>query len=168
VTAVLSAGGAQVARADTTFVEWGRGTDHEILVPWIAATSHAGTIAVELTLTENEVIVARLEGSTELAVRDLVLREAYVAPNPVLGSLGGGELRLRLTGGADLRCWVFDALGSEVGSFTGRVEPSRGIPLDAIAGGTLPSGVYLLRFEARVPGGGALVGSKTLTFAYAR
>lgn len=168
VAAVLSAGGAVVARTDTTFPDWGRGVDREILLPWTAAASHAGTIGVELDVTENEVVVARLEGSTELAVRDLVLRDAFIAPNPVLGSLGAGELRLRLTGGADLRCWVFNATGSEVGEYTGRVEASRGIPLDTIAGGDLPSGVYLLRFEARVPGGGAVVGAETLTFAYAR
>jgi len=168
VAAVLRAGGDVVARADTSILDWGRGVDHEILVPWTAAVNHAGTIEVELTLVENEAIVAHLTGSTALAVRDLVLRDAFIAPNPVQGSLGSGELRLRLTGGADLRCWVFDALGSEVGEYSGRVEAARGIPLDAITGGDLPSGVYILRFEARVPGGGAVVGEETLTFAYAR
>ncbi len=172
VNAVLSVDGLVSAEVDTVFPTWGRGEWYEVVVPWRPGEEHAGgTVQVEmgLTLVQNETVVAQLDGTAGVAVSDLVVREAYVMPNPVRGSLAAGELKMRLTGAVDLRCRIVDAAGAEVGAYSEEVGRGQRVGLDLLTGGRdLPSGVYILRYEARVPGGGGVVARQSLPFAYTR
>jgi hypothetical protein len=124
---------------------------------------------MQVTLFGDQVELAEFAATATIVVQDLIVREAYVRPNPIRSSLESGELYLRLTGSIDLRCRIFDAAGEEVGTFSGLVDRGQRVSLGAITEGQdLPSGVYVLRYEARVPGGGGSVASQTLPFAYVR
>lgn len=171
VHGILSLGGGRVvATVDTSFAGWGSGVWREVVLPWVAP-NQVGLQAVraDLTLSEGGSPLASVAGSASFEVV-VLLREAVIAPNPIRGSLAAGELRLvQLAGDADLRCQVFDALGNEVGRFTGRVVRGQRISLqEMIDGADLPSGVYVLLFDLRPPGQDATVASEKLTFAYMR
>ncbi len=171
-SAILRLGGQGVAgRADTVLTGWSRGASREIVVPWTVTQNQVGpaSVEVEVRLEDEFGAMTVLSGETSLEIADLVLREVYVRPNPIRGALADGEVRLRLTGETDLRLRVFDASGAQVGDYSGLVRPGQGVFLDQVTGGAdLPSGVYLLHLEARVPGGGDIVAQELLKFAYAR
>jgi hypothetical protein len=127
-------------------------------------------VVSELTLRENGIPVDLLNDSAAFEIDPLLARDIMIVPNPVRGSLADGQLRLRLTGGADLRSWVLDAVGTEVGHLDRRLTPgTSSIALtDIVEEPDLPSGTYLLRYELRAPDGGGLIGDDKLAFAYMR
>jgi hypothetical protein len=173
VHAALELGGAVVAERDTTFQGWGSGVWRDVPVRWRPAPADAGShsLTARITIRAGGVPLATLTERAPLEVAPLAVREIYIAPNPVRGSLANAVLRLDdLTGGADLRCLVLDAAGGEVGRSERRVEGRiTSIPLSELAGTeTVPSGVYLLRAEARVPGDGGVVFDEELPFAVVR
>lgn len=172
VHAALDLGGTVVAERDTSFASWGAGVWYEVVVPWTPAVGQEGlrVLRAVLTVRENGSTLASLSDAVPFEVVALGVRDVRIVPNPVRGSLEAGRLELlRLTGVADLRCLVRDALGADVGRFEGQVGPGQRLALSQVVGKPdLASGIYLLHIEARVPGGGPVVVDERLTFAYMR
>ncbi len=172
VHGTLHVGGSVVAEGDTTLGDWGGGVWREVILGWTPGTEPAGTqeVRVDLTLRKQGNPIATLSGTTSIDIVPLAIREAVVAPNPVRGSLAAARLVLvRLNGEADIHCQILDALGKQVGRFDGHVTQSQSVPLDQmVEPPDLPSGIYVLLVDVRLPGQQVVVGSRRLTFAYMR
>jgi hypothetical protein len=126
-------------------------------------------VAIQMTLTAGPGRQATLSSATSLTVVPL-LNEAFVFPNPAR-SVDSAQLWLRgLTVSAEMKCRVIDALGNELGSFSGRVDRPGRVSIRQLVGSTdLPSGIYLLQLEVRTYGStGPPLLDETISFALTR
>jgi hypothetical protein len=162
--------GQTVAGSDTSFTDWGSGVAREILTWFEVPEGLSGNqnVGVQLALDAGPGRQLTLSTGAPLAVVPFFER-VFVAPNPAR-SVDAATLWLRgLSAPADVSCRVVDALGTELGSFSGRVDrPGRLSIRQVVGANDLPSGIYLLQLEVRASGGGSAVVDETLTFALTR
>jgi hypothetical protein len=164
----VAAGGDTFGAADTSFATWGSGVSREILVPFLITEEleSGETLDVRIRLSAAPGRTVDVAAAGQLEVTSLT---AFVAPNPVRGSLGAAQLWLTIVEPVEVECRVIDVLGSNVGKFAGQVNAGDKLPLSRVVGkDDLPSGVYLLDVQVRALGGGPVLSEETLTFAVAR
>lgn len=173
VAATLFVAGNAVAQSDTSFADWGSGVTREILTPFQVPDGLSGNqnVGVQVTLVAGPTRQITLSSSAPFAVVPAV-GPVFVAPNPAR-SADVAQLWIReLSVTADLSCRVIDALGNELGTFSGQVRPGsfNKIPIRPMVGSTdLPSGIYLLQLELREVGrSGPALQDETLSFAVTR
>jgi hypothetical protein len=157
--ATVFVAGDAVAQSDTSFADWGSGVTREILTPFQVPDGLSGNqnVGVQVTLVAGPSRQITLSSSAPFAVVPAV-GPVFVAPNPAR-SADVAELWIRgLSVRADLSCRVFDALGNELGTFSGQYGPNPpAIPVQIairqmIGSTDLPSGIYLLQLVLRAEG----------------